>query len=72
MDPHGMKEAATIAFRDADSSEDALAIVHYDERLLSLTLSLPSDGDVVVFMDKNTGKRLVDALTTALGPMNAA
>jgi hypothetical protein len=35
-----MKEAATIAFNDAESSDEAIAIVRYDESRVALCLSL--------------------------------
>ena len=61
-----MKEAATITFQDADSSEEAVAIVRYDERRVALCLSLKSDGDVEVVMRKVDVGKLIEALQKAV------
>ena len=61
-----MKEAATITFNDADSTEEAVAIVRYDESRVALCLSLKSDGDVEVVMMKADAGTLIEALKEAM------
>lgn len=61
-----MKEAATITFQDAESSEEAVAIVRYDENCVALSLSLKSDGDMEVIMNKADVGKLVEALRRAM------
>ena len=61
-----MKEIATILLRDADSSDEAVAIVGYEENLVSLCLSLKSDGDVQVVMKKADAAKLEEALKRAI------
>jgi hypothetical protein len=61
-----MKEAATITFRDDDSSDEAVAIVRYDEGRVALCLSLKSDGDVEVVMKKADAGTLIEALKRAI------
>ena len=62
-----MKEAATITFKDADSSEEAVAIVRYDESRVALCLSLKSNGDVEVVMKRADAGALIEALKKAVG-----
>jgi hypothetical protein len=62
-----MNEAATIIFKDADSSDEAVAIVRYDESRVALCLSRKSNGDVEVVMEKADAGRLVEALKKAMG-----
>jgi hypothetical protein len=61
-----MTEAATITFQDTDSSDEAVAIVRYDESRVSLCLSLKSDGDVEVVMKKADVEKLIEALKKAV------
>ncbi len=61
-----MKEAATIKFKDAESSDEAVAIVRYDESRVAICLSLKSDGDVEVVMNKADAGKLVEALRNAM------
>jgi hypothetical protein len=61
-----MREAATITFEDADSSEEAIAIVRFDTDYVGLCISLKSDGDVEVVMAKDVATRLVQALQQAI------
>jgi hypothetical protein len=61
-----MTEAATIMFQDADSSDEAVAIVRYDADHVALGLSLKGDGDLEVLMKKADAKKLSDALMAAL------
>jgi hypothetical protein len=61
-----MKEAATITFKDAESSDEAVAIVRYDESRVALCLSLKSNGDVEVVMKKADAERLAEALKRAM------
>lgn len=61
-----MKEATTITFQDAESSDEAIAIVRYDESNVALCLSLKSNGDIEVVMNKADAYKLIEALTTAV------
>jgi hypothetical protein len=62
-----MTEAATITFQDdAGSSDEAVAIVRYDESRVALCLSLKSDGDIEVVMKKADAKRLIEGLQSAM------
>lgn len=61
-----MTEAATITFRDASSSDEAVAIVRYDAELVALCLSLKTDGDIEVVMKKADARKLAAALNKAL------
>jgi len=61
-----MKEAATITFKDAESSDEAVAIVRYDEDRVAICLSLKSDGDVEVVMRKEDAGKLAEALKRAI------
>ena len=61
-----MNEAATITFKDAESSDEAVAIVRYDESRIALCLSLKSNGDVEVVMRKTDAEKLVEALKKAM------
>jgi hypothetical protein len=60
-----MIEAASITFRDADSGDDAVVIIRYDTVSVALSVSLKSDGDIEVRMEKAVAKRLVEALSKA-------
>jgi len=61
-----VKEAASITFHDLESSEEAVVIVRYDTERIALCLSLKTDGDVEVVMDKANTKRLIEALNKAV------
>ena len=61
-----MKEVATIIFKDAESSDEAVAIVRYDESLVALCLSLKSGGDTEVIMTKTDARKLVEAMKRAM------
>ena len=61
-----IKESSTITFREFETAEEALAIVRYDEKSVHLCLSLKSDGDIEVSMNKEDAKKLVQALTKAI------
>jgi hypothetical protein len=61
-----MKEAATIKFTDADSADEAYAIVRYDESFVAVCLSLKSNGDIEVVMKKEDAKKLSEALKKAV------
>ncbi len=61
-----MTEAATISFRDSETSEEAVAIVRYNENQVALCISLKSNGDVETVMRKEDAVRLVEALKKAL------
>ncbi len=60
-----MNEIATITIQDIESSDEALAIVRYGKGQIALALSLKSDGDVEVVMNKANALALIDALKKA-------
>ena len=62
-----MKEAATINFTEVDNSDDACAVVRYDEASVAICISLKSNGDMEVVMRKEDAKQLMDALKKAIG-----
>ena len=55
-----------ITFKDAESSDEAVAIVRYDDSRVSLCLSLKSDGDTEVVMTKADARKLLEALKRAM------
>jgi hypothetical protein len=61
-----MKEAATITFQDIESSNEAVAIVRYDDTHVALCLSLKSDGDLEVMMEKSDAQKLIQGLQKAV------
>jgi hypothetical protein len=61
-----MKEVATIKFKDAETSDDAVAIVRCDEGSVAICLSVRRGSDVEVFMHKVDAKAFLDALRTAV------
>ena len=63
-----MQHVATIKFKDAETSDEAAAIVRRDEGRVAVTLTLRHNGDVEVVMNKTDARAFLDALTTALTP----
>ena len=67
-----MQEIATLSFHDADSGEEALAIVRAGPGRITLGLALRRDGDIEVVLQPSDCEALVEALaqamTTALRP----
>ena len=61
-----MKEAATITFREVESSDEAVIIVRYDEKSVALCLSLKSNGDLEAVMTKADAGKLTEALKKAM------
>ena len=61
-----MKEAATIKFNDAESSDEAVAIVRCDVSRVALCLSLKSNGELEVVMNKADAGKLAEALKRVL------
>jgi hypothetical protein len=61
-----MKENITIRFQDADTEEESLVIVRDDGKNIGLCLSILSNGDIEVFMDKKDVVKLIEALNTAV------
>jgi hypothetical protein len=61
-----MQEATTITFRDAETSDEGIAIVRYDESCVALCLSLKSDGDIEVVMKKSDAGKLIEGLKRAM------
>ena len=61
-----MQTADTIAFRDVETTDDAVVIVKYDTRHVGLALSLKSNGDIQAVMTKADAARLLTALQRAL------
>lgn len=61
-----MRDTATIHFQDATSGDVGLATVRCDERCVGLGLSLQTDGDVEVFLERSDVERLIEALQRAV------
>ena len=61
-----MKESTAITFQDTETSEEALAIVRYDQSNVALCLSRKSDGDMEVVMTKADATKLIEALRKAV------
>ena len=61
-----MKNAGTIVFKDAESGEEALAIVRYNDKEVALCLSLKTNGDLEVVMPKESAISLLEALRVAI------
>ena len=61
-----MQEMTTIPFKDRGSDSDAVIIVRRGGATVALCVSIASDGDIEVFMDKEDAKLLVDALQAAI------
>jgi hypothetical protein len=66
-----MKEIATIKFVDADTKDDALAVVRASQGVVALALSLRSNGDTEVFLSRPDCDRLVQALQRAARELSA-
>ena len=61
-----MREIVTIKFVDADSQEEALAVIRAIAGQIALCLSLQQNGDVEVFFGPEEGERLIEALRQAI------
>ena len=61
-----MKNIATIRFVDRDSDDEASVIVNTTAGLISLTLSLRQNGDLLVAFGPDECERIVHALQEAL------
>src|SRR5262245_22446067 len=60
-----MNGLTTILFSDASSGDEACVVIRYDDESVAFALSLASNGDVEVVMNKETLCKLIDALTNA-------
>lgn len=60
-----MKEIATINFQDADSDEEAVAVVRASANGVSLCISLANDGDIEVMFSSSIADKLSEALREA-------
>ena len=61
-----MNEVRTIQFSDAETQEAVVAIVRADKQIVSLAVSLQSDGDFEVFLPIDICRSLIDAMTEAV------
>jgi hypothetical protein len=61
-----MDQIAMIEFRDAESGDDAIAIVKAAPGLVVVALSLRSDGDIQVLLPPAVAHALLEALQQAL------
>ena len=61
-----MKEVATIKFKDAETSDDAVAIIRNDEGVVAICLSVLGGSDVEVVMRKADASALLEALKAAV------
>jgi hypothetical protein len=60
-----MKHATSITFFDVESKDEACVGVRYDETTVALFLSLKTDGDIEVCMNKEDARKLIEALKQA-------
>jgi hypothetical protein len=58
--------AATIDFIDVGTSDQACAVVRYDDSFVALGLSLKRNGDVQVVLSKEDAKAIIRALQQAV------
>jgi hypothetical protein len=61
-----IEHVATITFKDAESFDEAVAIVRRDENAVVLCLSVRHGSDVQVVMGKTDATKLLEALRTAI------
>jgi hypothetical protein len=61
-----MKEIDTFAFREHGTGDEAVAIVQAGRDLVSLALSIRTDGDLHVVMGMPDARRLIVALQLAI------
>jgi len=62
-----MQEIATVTFTDADSKDDAVAIVRATKGIVGFAVSLKEDGDFEVFMSTKDCRAIVSELQRAIG-----
>jgi hypothetical protein len=60
-----MREIATLTFRDADSSEEAIAVIRAGQNRIALCLSLSSNGDVEVILTQTAARDFIAAMNQA-------
>lgn len=60
-----MKEVATITFKDAESGDEAVAVVRRTDDLVAICLSVKGGSDVEVVVGKADAGRLLEALREA-------
>ncbi len=65
-----MVEVATISFRDLESQSDAIAVLRGNGERIYLCLSVESNGDVEVAMNKAAARELLQALRKALDELS--
>ena len=61
-----MQHVATLVFKDAETSDEAVAVVRRDENAVAVTLSVQHGSDVQVVMSKADARALLEALKTAV------
>jgi len=63
---NNMNEVRTIEFIDADTHENGVVVVRTDKRVVSLALSLKTNGDIEVFLPLDVCRSLIDAMSQAV------
>jgi len=61
-----MQHVATIIFKDAETSDEAVAVVRRDENTVAISLSVQHGSDVQVVMNKTDASTFLEALRTAV------
>jgi phosphotransferase system HPr-like phosphotransfer protein len=61
-----LNEIATIQLTDAETHDDAIAIVRRDENRVALSLSVRKGSDVQIVMTKTDARALLEALKAAV------
>jgi hypothetical protein len=60
------KELATIMFSDGDSGEPTVAVVRQCDSNIGLALSIQGNGDLEVFLDVASARKLIHAITQGI------
>jgi len=66
------KEIATIPFTDADSGNEAIAVVRQCGDRLAIAFSVHENGDLEVLLDVDTAKRFTNAITLGIESIASA
>jgi len=66
-----MVEIATVSFRDLETQSEAVAVLRGNEDRLHLCLSVASDGDIEVAMNKVAAQEFLQALRKAVDSLRA-
>ena len=60
-----MNELTTFTFTDTSSGDEVCVVIRYGDESVAVSMSLSSNGDVEVVMQKQDLSKLIDALIDA-------